>query len=544
VLAENPTAPVVAFAADLLGTQGKLAEAQTVLAQLDSLELEPGSRELILAEFQRSHGTPEECDRWYQEAIAANPNFPAAWRRYLAFLVYTKPMDDVIDALEKAFAACPDDASFATLSQHRELLSDVKKFEEDLAKLGDSGRTEDAEKIRDLRIKTRIAPPLVLAAIESPDGVDQAIRALETVRDENGEELAIQLRQLSDTYPSFLRLKMQLARIFGAIGRHREAADLASRAMADFPSEVEPAFLAAESYAALGEWANALDAAKQWRSRSGSRAEAADMQIAEAQIQLGQPSAALETVQPYVHDTSQDSSAYSPAVVQQARALAGSGRIEEAASILEPRLGVSAPWRMAWVRLAAIDITSPTESAAWLGRVAPLVPEDSVDERITLASAWYKIGTNDDYRENARAIIQGLANRPDVTAGTALKLALTAEQHKDYETAEANYRKALQLEPNNAIANNNLAMCLVTTKEPSQEPVELAKKAVEAQPNISSFHDTLAQAYAAIGNFEAAAQSQNRALELSPAKQEFRVRLQEYRQRERETQSPVSGLVP
>src|SRR5690606_33149440 len=88
VLEEEPSANVIEFTADLLASQGRVEEAREVLARLDALEDTPaGVREMILAEFNRFYGDPDEAGRWYEAALEADNDNPIIWRRNLAYLV-------------------------------------------------------------------------------------------------------------------------------------------------------------------------------------------------------------------------------------------------------------------------------------------------------------------------------------------------------------------------------------------------------------------------------------------------------------------------
>src|SRR5690606_34613795 len=84
-LTEAPDAASIEFTADLLASQGQTEEAETILAQLDSIELPPGIRESMQAEFNRFYGSLDEAQRLYEEAIAAAGNNPNIWRRMLGF---------------------------------------------------------------------------------------------------------------------------------------------------------------------------------------------------------------------------------------------------------------------------------------------------------------------------------------------------------------------------------------------------------------------------------------------------------------------------
>ncbi|MCU0966083.1 MAG: PEP-CTERM system TPR-repeat protein PrsT, partial [Burkholderiaceae bacterium] len=61
---------------------------------------------------------------------------------------------------------------------------------------------------------------------------------------------------------------------------------------------------------------------------------------------------------------------------------------------------------------------------------------------------------------------------------------------KDYATAEAHYRSVLEVQPNNALAMNNVAWMLAQQRRPGALP--LAKKANELLPNRAPLMDTLA----------------------------------------------------
>jgi hypothetical protein len=95
---------------------------------------------------------------------------------------------------------------------------------------------------------------------------------------------------------------------------------------------------------------------------------------------------------------------------------------------------------------------------------------------------------------------------------------------QDREAAYA-YHLVLQLEPANALALNNLAWTLLTSKDKSlRDPVralELAKNAVQADPN-AVYLDTLAEAWFQNGDAEQAASFAERALDARGAAREMK----------------------
>ncbi|HEY2828216.1 MAG TPA: tetratricopeptide repeat protein [Pirellulales bacterium] len=90
---------------------------------------------------------------------------------------------------------------------------------------------------------------------------------------------------------------------------------------------------------------------------------------------------------------------------------------------------------------------------------------------------------------------------------------------KQYDKQIADYREAIKLAPDEAMAHNNLAWILATCPEEKfrngTEAVEQGNKAVELTQNKQGeFIDTLAAAYAEAGDFDKAADYQQKAIDL------------------------------
>lgn len=497
LLDKAPDARTIEFTADLLAVQGRVDEAKTVLAQLDSLPtLTPGTKEMILAEFNRVHGASEEAARWYEAAIEADSSRPMVWHKLLAYLSRNGEMKHALERLPQAAEACPTDESLALLNQNHGLIDRLHE------------RT--------------IAIPFILAALETPRNSGAALEVLKTLDEtpkDDADQLINAFTRLSGQHPDFLTLKMQLVRLYAALNRHDEAAELASAAMYDFPNEIEPALLAAEALAAKGDWIGALSAGRQWRQRSPSNPDAADLFIATAQIGLDRSSEALETIRPYLADAEQDPTQYSPIVANQARALIKSGQESEAAALLQPRLELAGAWRMLWLQLALLDLPNDTLAVEWLDTVAPHIPTDALDEHLTLANAWFSLAQRTKspaHQQKAQALIETLAQRPDVDGKTVFALAVSQEVDGNVAAAETNYLRALELDPNLTPAKNNLAMRYVTDHKKLDEALKLAQEIVAAVPSNANYHDTLSQVYEQLGNLDAATKAAQQAAQLQP----------------------------
>ncbi len=133
-------------------------------------------------------------------------------------------------------------------------------------------------------------------------------------------------------------------------------------------------------------------------------------------------------------------------------------------------------------------------------------------------------------------------------ATVLLMRARSQEKGNQFDEAIRDYRDAIRLDPKNLEAINGLAWLRSTCREPAirngKEAVETATKACELS-NWKVWHyiDTLAAAYAEVGNFEKAIAYQKEALDLDVDKADrkcMQQRLEQYEQREphREGQKP------
>ena len=97
-------------------------------------------------------------------------------------------------------------------------------------------------------------------------------------------------------------------------------------------------------------------------------------------------------------------------------------------------------------------------------------------------------------------------------------IGILEDQRKNYDVAAESYRKALEKDPNSVIAANNLAwLYAVTGKGNLDEAVRLAQGAVQRNPNIAGFVDTLGWVYYKKNLHAAAVEQLRKAVSLNEA---------------------------
>ncbi len=113
----------------------------------------------------------------------------------------------------------------------------------------------------------------------------------------------------------------------------------------------------------------------------------------------------------------------------------------------------------------------------------------------------------------------------DQPKDTLLRMYLgdTASSRKEFASAEKQYLAVLQIQPNNAIALNNLAW--VTGKLNKDGAIAYAEKAVALAPKQPAFLDTLAVLYSDKNDYAKALEWQNKAIALAPQNAIFKFNL-------------------
>lgn len=511
LLAGSPDAQTISFAAGLYARTGLVEEGRTLLARLDGLDLKPGTRELLRAEFERTHGAVETTRELYDAALAADRTNPTAWRSALDFAIRSGDVARAATMIEEAQAACPEETVFSELAKVKDLATNTLAQPLMLNAIGATGRS--AEAIAGLQaIKT--AEDAIRAAGNDGAKVDAARRTL-----------VLDLRRLTDQYPRFLPLKLQLARYHSSFGRHGDAVEVASQAQRDFPESAEAAALASDTQAVVGNWTESLRSAQAWRRLAPNRPEGPDSAIARALIELGRPEEAIQLLQPYIDRLAPEDSNFALSTYLYARALIKVGREGDAKTLLWPRVQASPIWRAIWITTAVRDIANEAVATAWLEEVTPLIAQDSDDETMVLARGWFDVAdrfNNGEYRGRAEKLLLSKSTGSEVKGSTYLALGIVADRDGNTRKAEEYYRLALKLDGSLTVAKNNLAMILANSGTNLEEATQLASEIERAEPNNASFIDTVGSVYEAKGDYDSAIRYLKRAVDLEPNRKEWR----------------------
>ena len=169
-----------------------------------------------------------------------------------------------------------------------------------------------------------------------------------------------------------------------------------------------------------------------------------------------------------------------------------------------------------------------------IGRVETLIAADKPDlaiDALKKLSVDYKDSTRvlmslgDAYRGQKKFTLarsaydktQSLIGKPNSSHWFLFySLGICNERLGNWPRAEMNFRKALDLSPNQPLILNYLGYSLVEKNKNLQEARDMIEKAVAARPNSGFIIDSLGWSLFTLGNFEDAIHPMERAVELMP----------------------------
>ena len=163
-----------------------------------------------------------------------------------------------------------------------------------------------------------------------------------------------------------------------------------------------------------------------------------------------------------------------------------------------------------WVYLSSVFMQENKyqEVVTVLESAINVLPDD-FQVNLYLGVAYYRLGRNADavqVLEHAREI-----DSKDMRAIT--QLALVYDGMMMYEESDKIYEEALKIDPNNHLVLNNYGYSLADRGLELERCFEMAKKAVEAQPDNPAYLDTIGWIYYRLSEYEDAAKYVEMAIE-------------------------------
>ncbi len=333
------------------------------------------------------------------------------------------------------------------------------------------------------------------------------------------------LKTAVDEHPQLLIGWQLLVRSLSGAGRMDEAVTAAQSAASMLPASVRAAELLARALAEAGRFDEARAAVMRWRELEVSDRMKPDLLLAQIDRATGRSERAFTTLLPYVERIEREAEE-SPAHLELfASVLVQTGRQDAAHDLLWPRVQQSGEWARAYLLLTN-QIASPADRLPWIDRIEPLLPLTPTT-RVEIAAArsglGHALGQPEQF-ERVVALLEPTVNDPQTPLDAIMLSAEAHEQMARRDRAIALYRLALDRQPDNAFALNNLAFALLQEDSPSEEPLTRAMRAVEIarredlpDPVLANMLETLGSAHLALGQFAQAETAFAEGLALDPS---------------------------
>ncbi len=190
---------------------------------------------------------------------------------------------------------------------------------------------------------------------------------------------------------------------------------------------------------------------------------------------------------------------------------------EEAIALYEMIPNDSPIWRVAELQLGLnlADLERQDEAVVHLNKVLEADPDD--------ARAYLALGgvyqVQKDYRAAADLYDRAVARIAEPTRNDwnlYYQRGIAYERLKEWDKAEPNFHKALELYPDHPQVLNYLGYSWVDMNIKLEEGLELIRKAVELRPSDGYIVDSLGWAYYRLGRYEEAVTELERAVSLMP----------------------------
>jgi|GEM_PF-5113868 len=500
----KPDALSIITSAQVQMFQRHPTEAEALLTRLNDLkDLPPGNAQQLQGDFRYVFGQLDVAETLYRQAIIADPNSSIYWMSLIDTEMLLGHATQALADTAEAAKHIPNDAQIRAVAAQSDLINKM------VDKIGD-GATQRR---------------LLSALIKDPSPNGPAVTTLHTTMDlalsnDTADQVLAGLTKLANDWPRFLPAQTALIESQIRLGRCAEAVISANRVTKAFPTEFQPAQLAANALEAVNRWDEALQMSLIWRDRIVGDPLDVDVQIAQIQLHQNDPAGAIATLKPHLDAAFLTEDQKWHLNILEAAAMVRMGNPDGAAQLLWPAAQSTPSVRQEWMDFISVSLPL-NKSPQWLEKMAAQLKTEpnSGANQLALARTWDALGSrtnNRQYLKNARDIAQGLQASSDPTeSATAYFFSgIFAEESADFPTAEADYRIAAK--GNISDARNNLAMLLVNHGGDLKEATNLALQITKDNPHKGTYFDTLASVLEKSMDFAGASAAMQQALDMEP----------------------------
>lgn len=481
---------VVTIAAEFYANTGRFNEGLSLFGLLEP-DSNPAMRAMRLGVFHQMHGDLNEAGKWLREAVRMAPDNAEAW---LQLAKYCLAIGNYEEAREAALSGRNVDRTNPKL---RALLA--------VASLNLTGqaRHEALDVFRELEWEEE---PWLATVTFYDRVVDDEGTFAPTARD------VADVRELVHEHPQFLPAWRLAVTMHAEARRIDEAVQLAKQAMTRLPTQAEPAEWATRLLIQAGQLAEALEIAQTWRRRSLEKPIVVDTVIASLQLDLGRPRSAVEQLAPHVKRIWYERDRFPGRVTVWLRALLFDRQLDRAASLIQPLAAEAERWRDVWLALARAASPDIAYEALLILEPALLQrPEDM----LVLATEWADLAqrtAEPSHYDRAEELVREVERDNTFGVRALLLRGSMAVSRGELDVAEQHYRRALEGDPDNSVALNNLAYVLIELRQGYDEAHALSARAINLAPNNPDLLDTHAQALAGLDRLDEAERTARLAL--------------------------------
>ena len=473
-LVDDPKAGLAPLAAgaQFFAVEKKPDQVERFVARLRQMPSTPGAMEDLEAKLELAEGRTQEAIKTLTDAAEAHPQIEPLWLDLAGTYLRLGAIDEADQAAARGFKAVPGSIALA-------------KLREQVAKLR--------------KLDGRDALPLLAPLAQNPGdaAVDAELRVL--IGGQPAVPLLVSLRQIADKYPGFLPAQELVVRRYMESHQLHAALDVANRSNRMAPNNPQAARLLFRVEMAAGEWEAARAAAQHWRDNSPADPMEADIALAQVDLQQtsADPAAAILRLDRYVAESAPQPQREAATPIY-CRALLAAGRMDDAAERLKPLVSQSSKWAVVWLDLTLSGNSTAEAAEAWLRKLVPLIPADTVQTKLNLAIVWAQVGMKFDTRaddETARGLLAPIIAQPDAPAEAWRWWALCNAALDNLPEADRAWQQFLKVDPNNPDAQNNYAFVLLLEggEQNLARAGQLAAAAIASRAEASTYYDTLAR---------------------------------------------------